>query len=105
MKPALFFSAMLANAMLVGHWTSARADDCVAIGIVESVREVKLDTAPVALTEVFEHALRPDTGDELVVRLKDGRTISVIRDSMQLFQPGQHVLIIRHGANVRIERS
>jgi outer membrane lipoprotein SlyB len=105
MKPTYFLSAMLAGAMLSGSWTSALAEDCVAIGTVESVREVQIGAAAAGPTEVFEHAVRPDTSDELVVRLKDGRAVSVVPDPMQLFRPGQHVVVIRRGANVRIEPS
>lgn len=104
MKSIFFFTAMLAGATLAGSWTSAQAADCVANGIVESVREVQLDTVPAALGDVFEHTVKPQTGDELVVRLKDGRAISVTPDAMQRFRPGEHVVVIRASGGVRVER-
>jgi hypothetical protein len=64
-------------------------------GIVESAREV-----PVARDlhgfdpGVLEHKIRPDTVDELVIRLEGGSLITVMHgDDMQRLQPGQRVRV------------
>ena len=68
--------------------------DGVAYGIVECVREVPLHDDPAGLADVFEHAVKPYTGEELIVRLKDGRAISVVQDETELFEPGERVVVI-----------
>jgi hypothetical protein len=62
-------------------------------GIVESVRE-----APVARDihafdpEVLVHTMRPDTVDEVVIRLEAGYLITVTADGdMRRLEPGQRV--------------
>jgi outer membrane lipoprotein SlyB len=81
---------------------SELAGDGTAYGIVESVREVQLGQRPVWLAGVLEHSIRPETGDELVVRLDNGRAITVVQDGMQRFEPGQRVRVLpgRRGARV-----
>lgn len=62
------------------------------LGIVESVREVTRHAAQPA--DVLEHALNPETADELVVRLDDGRAVTVRLDARQGFQPGERVRLL-----------
>lgn len=76
-----------------------------AYGIIESVREVQLDNDPAELVDVFEHAIRPETRDELVVRLDDGRPITVVQDAMRRFEPGQRVLVVPDGHSARVEHA
>ena len=72
-------------------------------GIIESVREVPLADPP-AFPEVFEHALKPQTGDELLIRLDDGRAIEVMEGEMQRLKPGQRVRIRSDTSGTRVER-
>jgi hypothetical protein len=65
-----------------------------AFGVVESVREVPLQAAPAELANVFEHALRAETGDEVVVRLDDGRSVTVVLDGAQRFRLGDRVRLL-----------
>jgi hypothetical protein len=65
-----------------------------ALGIVESVREVPLHATPAAFVDVFEHALNAETGEELVVRLDDGRAITVRLDSVQRFRAGDRIRLV-----------
>lgn len=64
-------------------------------GIVESVREVAPGKHPAGLADVFEHAINPETAQEVVVRLGDERAIVVVQDGPRRFQPGQRVLVVR----------
>src|SRR5262245_54070653 len=68
--------------------------DASALGVVESVREVPLRAGPAGLHNVFEHALKPETGDELVVRLDDGRAVTLLLDGAQTFRPGERVRVV-----------
>lgn len=79
--------------------------DGTAYGIIESVREVQLDQGPAGLAGVFEHAIRPETGDELVVRLDDGRAITVVQNGTQRFEPGQRVRVVPGRRGARVERA
>jgi hypothetical protein len=63
-------------------------------GVVESVRAVPLHANPAQFVDVFEHALNAETGEELVVRLDDGRAITVRPRSQQGFRPGERVRLV-----------
>lgn len=76
-----------------------------ATGIVESVREVPLPEDPAGFPGAFEHAFKPRTGDELLVRLDDGRAITVVQTGMQIFQPGQRVLVVPERKGSRVEHA
>jgi outer membrane lipoprotein SlyB len=76
----------------------------VAYGTVESVREVPVeDTSRFA--GFFEHAIRPEFADELVVLLDDGRTITVMQNGLNRFGPGQRVRVIPQPLGARVEHS
>ena len=64
-------------------------------GIVESAREVPVARDPHGFDPgVLEHKMRPDTVEELVVRLDGGSLITVRHgDDMQRLQPGQRVRV------------
>jgi outer membrane lipoprotein SlyB len=79
--------------------------DGMVYGIVETVRAVELDQRPAGLAGVFEHAIRPEAGDELVVRLDDGRAITVVQDGMQRFEPGQRVRVVPGRRGARVEHT
>jgi hypothetical protein len=65
-----------------------------AVGIVESVREVPLHAGPAELVNVFEHSLNAETRKELVVRLDDGRVVTVLLDGEERFRPGERVRLL-----------
>lgn len=64
----------------------------LASGMVESVREVPRDIH--AFEEAIEHSINPQTRGELVIRLDDGRAVTVREDGAQSFAPGQRVRIV-----------
>ena len=64
------------------------------LGVVESVREVPLRARSAQPADVLEHALNPETADELVVRLDDGRAVTVRLEARQGFQPGERVRLL-----------
>lgn len=74
-------------------------------GIVEGVREVTLADPHPGLVGVFEHAYKPPTGDELTVRLDDGRAISVVQTGMRAFEPGQRVRVVPERQGARVEHA
>ena len=74
-------------------------------GIVETVREVPLAEVPPRFAGVFEHAVKPQTGDELTVRLDDGRALSVVQTGMRVFEPGQRVRVVPERQGARVEHA
>lgn len=75
---------------------SELALDGAARGIVESVREV-------TLANPFEHSVKPETADELVIRTDDGRTMILRPMEMQRFRLGQRVRVVAAAHGARIE--
>jgi outer membrane lipoprotein SlyB len=65
-----------------------------SFGTVESVREVARRPTHAQLADVFEHSLNAETGDELVVRLDDGRAVTLRLIGEQRFQPGERVRLL-----------
>jgi hypothetical protein len=63
-------------------------------GTVEAVREVSIRREPAELAAVLEHALQPETGAALVVRLDNGRLIVVMQDGTRRFHPGERVRLL-----------
>ena len=63
-------------------------------GTVESVREAPLRSGPAQLSNVFEHSLNADTGDEVMVRLDDGRSVTLRLEGEQRFRPGERVRLL-----------
>ena len=80
---------------------SSYADE-VSYGIVECVREMRLRD-PAGLADALEHSVKPETGEELIVRLNDGRSVSIVQDGMQVFEPGQRVVVISGPHSARAE--
>lgn len=78
---------------------SELAIDGLAHGIVESVREVS--RAPVQT--LFEHALKPDTTQELLVRIDDGRAVRLRPQELRSFQAGQRVRLVSSTTGTRVE--
>ena len=75
----------------------------LASGTVESVREVTLADELSSFPGVFEESYQPRTRAEVVVRLDDGRAITAAPGAMQLFRPGERVLLVPERKGVRIE--
>src|SRR5439155_9437338 len=86
-------------AMFLAAATSAQAspyapqefDFSELLGTVESVHEVPLKNP---LADAFEHALNPQTVDQLTVRLDDGGAVILQNQEMQRFAPGQRVRVV-----------
>ena len=92
---------------LAGAFCAARAADYAPpefdfneLGTVESVRQVP---AVEPLRDVFEHAVRPDTADELVIRIDDGRAVVLRQDEMRRFSAGQRVRLVSSTDGPRVE--
>ena len=62
--------------------------DFSELGTVESVRQVPILEL---LPNVFEHAVRPETVNELVIRVDDGREVILRDEAMQRFAVGERV--------------
>ena len=78
--------------------------DGPASGIVESVREVQLGSEQPGFVDAFEHALRPQTGEQLLIRLDDGRAVRVMENETQRLEAGQRVRIQSDTSGTRVER-
>jgi hypothetical protein len=74
--------------------------DFSELGTVESVREIELVDP---LLEAFEHAVRPRTADELVIRFDDGRAAVLRPGEARRFAPGQRVRLVSSSAGPRVE--
>lgn len=74
-------------------------------GIVEQVQEVAAPSRFDTFAELFEHAVRPQTADRLLIRLDDGSAVTLEQDGMQRFEAGQRVRVFAHadGASVALE--
>jgi len=70
--------------------------DAFAYGVVESIGE-----APPSANS-FEHAVKPE-GDEILVRLEDGSTLTVVQDAPLRLAAGERVVVIRERHGARIE--
>lgn len=75
-----------------------------AYGIVELVEPVLLDKGIPGLTDVFEHTVRPETGERVLIRLDGGHSVTVFEEGMQRFQPGQRVRVVSSGCRRRVEQ-
>src|SRR5688572_10567629 len=65
--------------------------DFSELGTIESVREVPRAHP---LRDAFEHSVKPETEDELVVRIDDGRAVVLRYSDMLRFAPGQRVRLM-----------
>jgi outer membrane lipoprotein SlyB len=70
-------------------------------GTIESVQEVLLETLETGSGSIFEHAVGP--GEQLVVRLDDGRAVTVVQNEAPRFEPGERVIVLS-GARVEHAR-
>jgi outer membrane lipoprotein SlyB len=65
--------------------------DSITRGTVESVDVVRLERDIHAYEEL---RIQPDLGDRVVIRLDDGRAITVTLTDMQRFQAGERVRVL-----------
>jgi hypothetical protein len=74
--------------------------DFSELGTVESVRQVPILEL---LPNVFEHAVRPETVNELVIRVDDGREVILRNEAMQRFVAGERVRLEPGSRGPRVE--
>jgi len=74
--------------------------DFSELGTVESVRQVPILEL---LPDVFEHAVRPETANELVIRVDDGREVILRDEAMQRFVAGERVRLEPSSRGPRVE--
>ena len=74
--------------------------DFSELGTVESVRQVPIMEL---LPNVFEHAVRPETVNELVIRVDDGREVILRDEAMQRFAAGERVRLEPSARGPRVE--
>lgn len=69
----------------------------VIFGTVESVGIVRIERDIHAYEEPRELRIQPELGDQMVIRLDDGRAITVVLEGMQQrFQAGERVRVLSH---------
>ncbi len=68
----------------------------MALGIVESVRVVRIERDIHAYDEQPELRIQPELADQMVIRLDDGRAITVVLNGLQRFQAGERVRVLSH---------
>ena len=90
---------------LLAAWVAPAAShaDPAFEGVVECVHEVVLPpTTP--LDGVLEHSVRPQTGEQLVVQLDDGRTLlTPVHESATRVRPGERVRLRASPRGVSVE--
>ena len=74
--------------------------DFSELGTVESVRQVPILEL---LPDVFEHAVRAETVNELVIRVDDGREVILRDEAMQRFVAGERVRLQPSSRGPRVE--
>ena len=99
-KIALALTFAFASTAYAAPYAPQEFDFSELAGTVESVHETVIERP---LRDVFEHALNPDTVDQLTVRLDDGRAIILQPEDMQRFVPGERVRVIHHTGGVQLE--
>jgi len=117
---AVFFTAVLAGcASSVGSASSARGDESVRFGVVTDVGIVRIDgdhqlgfsaahgVAPVRLaSNAFENReLDRRAGQQFVVHLDDGQSITVTQPAGAGVYAGDHVRVEGNGQKARVTRS
>ncbi len=99
---SIVIAALLATtASGVGHAGPYPA----AGGVVERVSVVRLAQDSASGPGELEHAYKPRTGAELVVRLDDGRAIRIRPRETKIFAPGERVLVVPDPTGVRLEHA
>lgn len=73
-------------------------------GVVETVQPVTFYKGDPALADVFEHAVQPQAGDRLLIRLDGGHWVTLVDEGLQHFHPGQRVRVVSSGSIRRAEQ-
>jgi outer membrane lipoprotein SlyB len=68
----------------------------MTLGTVESVATVRIERDIHAYEEPPELSIQPELGDQMVIRLDDGRAITLVLTGMQRFQAGERVRVLSH---------
>jgi len=66
----------------------------VVLGTVESVATVRIERDIHAYDEPAELEIQPELGDRMVIRLDDGRAITLVLTGMQRFEAGERVRVL-----------
>jgi outer membrane lipoprotein SlyB len=84
---------ILAGTLSAGHAAdyAPQEFDFSELGTVENVRQVPILEL---LPDVFEHPVRPETLDELVIHTDDGHTVILRDEAMQRFVAGERVRLV-----------
>ena len=89
-----------------------RREQTVRLGMVDSVREEKIDgtrsgvgaVAGGVAGQAAEQGATRQTGLEITVKLDGGRLIAVTQAADETFQPGDRVRVLSDGATSRVTR-
>ena len=92
MKAFLIATLLLVTACSDGLDSSPAVHD-LSPGIVESVEQVELGTPAPADPDVGDDYAEPRFGDQIVVRLEDGRAVILVYTGERHFQAGQRVRV------------
>lgn len=100
--PTAVLLALAAGITCISLPSAQSGLDGTAYGVIESVREVLLETLEGGIAGIVQHAIGPS--DEVVVRLDDGRVVTVVQNDAQ-FEPGQRVLVLAAGRSARVQHA
>ena len=94
----------------------ARREQTVRMGVVESVRDVKLEgtrsgVGPAAgavaggvAGQAAEQGVTAKRGVEVTVKLDNGQMVAIMQEADETFRPGDRVRILSDGATSRVTR-
>ena len=94
--------SFLASTLAMAHAAeyAPQEFDFSELGTVQSVRQVQvMDLLP----NVLEHAVRPETVSELVIRSDEGREVILRDEAMQRFVAGERVRLEPSNRGPRLE--
>lgn len=78
------------------HFHFSALNGSMASGTVEQVEEFPQPSRFDTFAELFEHAVRPQPAERLLIRLDDGSTITLEQDGTRRFAAGQRVRVFAH---------
>ena len=99
-KLMVIVAAASAVSMAHAGECSAHEFDFSELGTVESVHQVPIHEL---LPNVFEHAVKPQTLDELLIRTDDGRTVILRDEGLRHFVAGERVRLVSSGDGPRLQ--
>jgi len=94
--------SLVASTLAVAHAAeyAPQEFDFSDLGTVESVRQIPILEL---LPDVFEHAVRPETVNELVIRVDDGREVIFRDEAIRRFAVGERVRLEPGSRGPRVE--